>query len=151
MNFNDNDLLVMAKTLYGEIRGYPKEDQVAVAWAIRNRAERHNMPFFAGNLEGKEGAVAKVCLYPWQFSCWNADDPNRKLLDKITADGLVAQLDIAREVLKGLVPDPTNGGDHYYTEAKPVWATEWPPSWAHQYKRTAQVGPHIFHDSRVRV
>jgi N-acetylmuramoyl-L-alanine amidase len=148
MNFDDTDLLVMAKTLYGEIRGYDHASQVAVAWAIRNRAERNNMPFFAGERLGKAGAVSRVCLYPWQFSCWNHNDPNRPLLDALKPDQLDHQLSLAKLVLGDQESDPTLGGDHYYTEAKPVWAAEWPPAWAHQYKRTAQVGPHIFHDSR---
>lgn len=148
MNYDDTDVLVMAKTLYGEIRGYDHPSQIAVGWAIRNRAERRNMPFFAGDKLGQNGAVSRVCLFPWQFSCWNHNDPNRPLLDALKADMLIAQLDIAREVLKGEAQDLTLGGDHYYTEAKPVWAAEWPPAWAQQYKRTAQVGPHIFHDSR---
>ena len=150
MNYDDTDLLIMAKTLYGEIRGYDHADQVAVAWAIRNRAERKNMPFFAGDKLGQVGAISRVCLYPWQFSCWNAKDPNRPLLDKLTKDQLDHELSLAETVLNDLEKDPTEGGDHYYTEARPSWATEWPPAWAHQYKRTVQVGPHIFHDSRSR-
>lgn len=148
MQFDDRDLDTMARTLYGEIRGYPLADQAAVAWAIRNRATRTNMPFMAGPLMGLAGAVDRVCRFPWQFSCWNEDDPNRPLLLALTSDRMRPQLDLARQVLESAGPDPTNGADHYHTEAKPAWAPAWPPEWARHYARTAQVGPHIFYDSR---
>lgn len=151
MEFNDKDLDTMARTLYGEIRGYSPDDQAAVAWVIRNRARRTNMPFMAGAFMGEEGAVDHVCRYPWQFSCWNKGDPNEPLLEALTPDKMEPQLTLARAVLESDGPDPTSGADHYHTEAKPVWATVWPPDWASKYHRTCQVGPHIFYDSRRAV
>lgn len=151
MIFNDKDIDTMARTLYGEIRGYTPEDQAAVAWVIRNRATRANMPFFAGALVGREGAVDHVCHYAWQFSCWNESDPNRPLLLALTPDKMTTQLELARQVLESDGPDITVGADHYHTEAKPAWAQVWPPDWAARYARTAQVGPHIFYDSRKAI
>lgn len=61
-----HDVVTLARTLWGEARGEPIEGQVAVAWVIRNRADGAR---FAGQLLGREGAVAHVCLTLWQFSC----------------------------------------------------------------------------------
>lgn len=148
MNYNHRDLEIMTRTLFGEIRGYSLEDQMAVAWVIRNRANRNHMPFMAGPLVGQEGAIERVCLYPWQFSCWNENDPNRKIIEDAPLGSMSQQLTVARNVLNAAGDDPTQGADHYYTEARPTWAKTWPPSWAQHYARTVQVGPHIFHDSR---
>jgi N-acetylmuramoyl-L-alanine amidase len=145
-DFNPRDLDILARTLHGEARGEPTDGQIAVAWVIRNRASRAR---FAGDLACRAGATEKVCLAPWQFSCWNKGDPNRALL--LTADipAHAAQLAVAGGVLEGTIPDPTGGADHYYTEAAPVWAGVWPPSWAAGMpKRT--IGAHVFLDSGAR-
>lgn len=150
MIFDDNDLEAMAKTLHGEARGEPRDGKVAVAWVIRNRAERNNMPFFAGALLGQAGAVHRVCHAPWQFSCWNADDPNRAVLEALTPTAYIAERTISGLVLDGIEADPTNGADHYHTIAKPGWAPSWPPHWAAEYAETARFGGHVFYDSRRR-
>lgn len=145
-NYSTRDLDILARTLYGEARGEPTGGQVAVAWVIRNRASRAR---FAGDLVGDIGAVERVCLAPWQFSCWNKGDPNRALLMAADIPGYSAQLAIAGGVLEGTIPDPTGGADHYYTEAAPSWAGVWPPSWAEAMpKRT--IGAHVFLDSGAR-
>jgi len=159
--FSDRDLFVMALTLYGEARGLPEEGQTKVAWVIRNRAERKQ---FVGSQFGTPGCVTTVCLAPWQFSCWNVNDPNSRVLndrlrrfdDLVTPEpmGMTTQLKVARDVLEGLVPDPTNGADHYHTIAAPSWATTWPPEWANEYKVTARDpddSGHIFYSSLERV
>lgn len=145
---NDHDVRMLARTLWGEARGEPTEGQVAVAWVIRNRAERGR---FAGRLFGQEGAVAFVCLAPWQFSCWNEGDPNRTKLLVLAEDQFVDQLAIASNVLDGLVADPTNGADHYHTIEPPAWAQAWPPDWAPTMRETARFGGHVFYDSRKEV
>jgi N-acetylmuramoyl-L-alanine amidase len=100
MQFNEHDRVTLARTLYGEARGEPTEGQIAVAWVI---------------LLSLEGAVAQVCLAPWQFSCWNQGDPNRARLLVLRADQCRGQMGAASNVLAGLVADPT------------AWAGAWPP------------------------
>lgn len=145
MNFDDRDIEILGKTLNGEARGEPRAGKVAVAWVIRNRAER---PRFAGDLVGQAGAVAKVCLAPWQFSCWNDSDPNSARLKTLPATAYVAEATIAGLVLDGIEPDPTAGADHYHTIDKPVWAGAWPPDWAPRMREVARFGGHVFYDSR---
>jgi spore germination cell wall hydrolase CwlJ-like protein len=58
---------VLARTLWGEVRGEGLAGLVAVARSIRNRVdmELHN----GGNPDFGEGYVG-VCTKPCQFSCW---------------------------------------------------------------------------------
>lgn len=141
---NHHDVVTLARTLWGEARGEPLEGQVAVAWVIRNRASRSQ---FAGKLVGREGAAAAVCLAPWQFSCWNESDPNRAKLLVLREDQCRREIGVASNVLDGLVPDPTNGADHYHTIDPPAWAEAWPPTWAPSMRETARFGGHVFYDS----
>ncbi|TAJ97290.1 MAG: cell wall hydrolase [Reyranella sp.] len=140
MRYNDRDVFIMALTLYGEARGLDLEGQTKVAWVIRNRAERR--AFVGSSWLGTEGAVAKVCLMPWQFSCWNDGDPNsgrlHTWLDEFDRRGganmeILPFINLATSVLEGLVEDITNGADHYHTVRAPSWAQSWPPTWAKAY------------------
>lgn len=144
MKFNDTDIDTAARTLWGECRGEPKAGQVAVAWVIRNRAERRR---FAGDTAGQPGAVDRVCKAKWQFSCWWDDQAPR--LRALSAAQAEPYARIVREVLEDAVADPTNGGDHYHTIAKPGYADVWPPNWAPTMKEVARFGGHVFYDSRL--
>ena len=125
------DIATLARTLYGEARGEAWAGKVAVAWVIRNRAERGG--WWGGTIDG-------VCRKPWQFSCWNANDPNRAKLQAVTpespafADCLAA----AAAVLGGLVKDPTRGACHYHAPGvRPAWAAGKDP--------VATIGRHRFY------
>lgn len=160
IRYDERDVFIMALTLYGEARGLSVEGQTKVAWVIRNRAER--IAFVGSAFVGNEGAVAKACLMPWQFSCWNESDPNsaklREWLDGYhcaqTIPGeLATQYNIATSVLSGIVEDITNGADHYHTTRRPAWAPSWPPTWAKSYGVVArdpgEYG-HVFYSSLVK-
>ena len=75
MRISDSDLMIMAKTIWGEARGESHNGQVAVAWVIRNRAERGG---WWGN------TIREVCLKDQQFSCWNHNDCNRAQIDSLS-------------------------------------------------------------------
>lgn len=158
MIHDESDLDALARTLWGEARGEPRPGRVAVAWVIRNRAQRTNLPFFAGPLLGRAGAVQRVCHAPWQFSCWNKGDPNRAQILALTPAQLAGERAVAVEVLETertgeassgtSQSDPTRSADHYHTIDRPGWAAEWPPRWARDYREVARVGHHVFYDSR---
>jgi hypothetical protein len=141
MKYDDHDHEIMAKTLWGEARGESTEGQIAAAFVMRNRAERVE---FAGRLVGSDGAVAKICLAPWQFSCWNTDDPNRGQMLKLAPAEYSKQYDIAGDVLESVIQDPTNGADYYHNRFMQPY-----PAWAAVYKQTAVIGNHIFYDGRA--
>lgn len=64
----DRDIAI--RTIWGEARGESKAGKVAVAQVILNRARDAKRRYGGPSLRG-------VCLKPRQFSCWNANDPNR--------------------------------------------------------------------------
>ena len=129
---------VAARTLFGEARGEPLEGLIAVAWTIRNRVER---PSWWGH------TVAEVCQKKAQFSCWNMEDPNREIILTVQKDNPPFRIcqAVITYVFAGYHPDPTQGATHYFTSAKPVWATVWPPIWAEMMTQTAVVGSHLFY------
>ncbi|HEX7005577.1 MAG TPA: cell wall hydrolase [Alphaproteobacteria bacterium] len=125
----DRDVEVAARTLYGEARGQPLEGIVAVANVIVNRWRR-----------GGYGATpADVCLRPWQFSCWNARDPNRAVIERVRPGDFV--FDVCRLVaslaVRGLLPDPTGGATHYHTRSVA-------PDWSRGKTPSAVIGDHLF-------
>ncbi len=118
---------VLAMTLWGEARGGTLEAKAAVASVILKRADAPAGRFFPKQHDGAglNERVKRVCLQPWQFSCFNADDPNRaKLLRPEVNDALWAWQEciaVAAMALDGLLHDPTKGADHYFS---PVYTTD---------------------------
>lgn len=115
--FSYDDLVALTGTLYGEIRGGDLEARQNVAQVIMNRFNKKWAPTLRG-----------VCYQPWQFSCWNVNDPNRsKILTAATKDRAVwnSLLPIAQAALLGNNPDRVNGADSYFARSmtkKPYWA-----------------------------
>jgi spore germination cell wall hydrolase CwlJ-like protein len=132
-----SDLDIIARTLYGEARGEVATIGLigleAVASVVWNRW-RSNPAYF-----GK--TPRDVCLKPYQFSCWNRDDPNLKvLLQPIIHDGTYALCRmVAEEFLAGRGSDVVNGSDHYHA----VWMS--PPSWAQGKNPEIDIGSHRFY------
>lgn len=112
--FCADDVDAMTRTLWGEARGEGRDGQIAVAWVIRNRAE-YNIDPAHPEKDWWGNSPAQVCKHPWQFSCWNENDPNRQKLLALTPDspGYRWLAGVARSVLDGAVPDPTKGATHY--------------------------------------
>jgi len=140
MPVTEKDRDVLARTLWAEARGEGLNGQIAVAWTIRNRVDTdlHNdgKPDWWG--EGYTG----VCLAPWQFSCWNKNDPNYPYLSgaKPIPFRELAQARIAADlVIDGKQPDPTGGATHYYATTM-----QKPPAWAAKAKQTLKLGRHVF-------
>jgi hypothetical protein len=136
-----DDEQVLARTLWGEARGESHEGRVAVACVILNRVSRaqaHRKSKGSRFWWGE--TVNEVCLQPWQFSCWNGDDPNLpKMLAVGETDGAFCDcLAIARQALAGQLADITGGATHYIN---PKLAN---PDWAARVVETARIGRHVF-------
>ena len=136
VSINDEDLLTLARTMYGEARSQkePASGREAVAHVVMNRLKRKHLG---------DTSVKDVCLHKFQFSCWNLNDPNRPKIISILpgADPVFDECcAIAERVMSALVPDNTNGATHYYSKfiAPPDWARS-PPA-----ERTVQLGSHLF-------
>lgn len=137
MTTTERDRDVLARTLWGEARGEGAIGQIAVAWTIRNRVNDNRENSWWG--EGYAG----VCLKPWQFSCWNKNDPNFPYLSgakAIPTLQLSQARAIASQVISGAVADPTGGATHYYST---TMATK--PAWVKGAKQTLALGRHIFY------
>lgn len=138
---NKFDLDIMALTLYGECRGEPLAGQTGVAWVIKNRWLHPG--WWSRNRDGiNDDTIAAVCLDPWQFSCWNPSDPNRKKLDDpatLTLPIVVKLRELASQVLESEI-DVTNGADHYCTKAV-AKSTKW----AKGRKPVKVIGNHHFY------
>lgn len=111
------DLDTLIRTVYGEARGEQHEGREAVAWVVRNRAEK-------GGWWGS--TLKEVCKFPWQFSCWNKNDPNRKKLEELDLRSL-DYFHCARAALCAIMSaksaDPTRGSTHYHhSNVEPEWA-----------------------------
>lgn len=132
MNFSQKDRTILIKTIWGEARGETALGKMAVCWVILNRVAR---PQWGNSIES-------VCLQPWQFSCWNKNDPNRKSLERLNLESNDPTIQLCRDavdlVLGGKASDPTNGADHYYAD----WINT--PSWARGKKASATIGAHKF-------
>lgn len=130
------DIDVLARTLYGEARGCAKAGRVAVACTVMNRAFRSAKTggYWWGN------TVGAVCRKPWQFSCWNPDDVNRKVIEKVSVAGnrLFAEcVEIATQAVRLELADVTFGSCHYHTK----WVT---PAWSAGHAPVVTIGDHHF-------
>ncbi|WP_142850946.1 cell wall hydrolase [Telmatospirillum sp. J64-1] len=135
------DLDILARTLYGEARGEGLNGMTAVAHVILNRAKRRK---WYGRCAGlPDHSISAVCRCPWQFSCWNPDDPNRaKLLAADLSDPAYrwAML-VACAVVNGAAGfgDATQGADHYHSRSVS-------PAWAAGRKPVVSIGGHLFYN-----
>lgn len=137
MTATDRDRVILALTLWGEARGEGLAGQIAVAWIIRNRV-------FDGKSKSWWGeGYAGVCQKPWQFSCWNSNDPNFVYLlgaKAIPKGQYNRALEAANAVLDDTVADPTGGATHYYASSMPK-----APAWVKGATLTLQLGGHRFY------
>lgn len=126
-----NPVDTLARTIWGEARGEGRQGMEAVAAVVLNRVAK---PCWWGR------TIETVCTKPWQFSCWNANDPNlAKLLSVTERDPqFKAALEIATLAEAGELPDPTNGATHYHTKAIL-------PKWAEGKQPCAVIGNHLFY------
>lgn len=127
---------ILARTIWGEARGEKLHGQEAVASTIMNRVAKAKAR--GGHWWGND--VISVCKKPYQFSCWNLDDPNLpKLLGLSTEDkGYQMALRIAKRALRGNLVDRTNGATHYHTVTSNPW-------WAKGRVPSCQIGAHKFY------
>jgi len=136
VSVTESDLLTLARTLWGEARGEPRKGIEAVANVILNRVASPRYP----------DTVTKVCRQPFQFSCWNRNDPNFPKLRNLTAASGDAKfttcLAVAEAAVKGGPMHVTADTLHYHATsiAKPSWVRKSP---AHRV--TLREGRHIFY------
>ncbi len=103
----------LARTLYGEAKAHDEQDATAIACVVMNRVALPNWP----------NDVEAVCIQPYQFSCWNTNDPNRARIFKANGAWFDKCVQIAMKAVDHQLVDPTNASTHYHTPAvKPAWS-----------------------------
>lgn len=126
-----DDRTALALTMIGEARSQGIDGMQDVGHTIINRA---NHPSWRGK------TVMEVCLKPWQYSCWNENDPNRGFLIGIPkTDPLYNKaLDLSANLIAGKLPDTTNGATYYFKVGSPI------PTWAVGHKACYINDRHLF-------
>jgi N-acetylmuramoyl-L-alanine amidase len=108
---------LLARCIWGEARGQSVQGKLAVAHVVLNRV---NARAYYGR------TIKEVVLKPWQFSCFNENDPNlAKILGLNVANPDLAYCHAVADVaLLTDNPDPTGGATHYHaTQVRPSWVS----------------------------
>lgn len=113
-----SDREIIARTAYGEARSLGHDGMQATICTGQNR--------LASGVTWWGNSLRTIFLKPWQYSCWNENDPNRPKLLAVTEADLQYKiaLELADDALGGTLPDNVAGADSYYatTLAKlPFW------------------------------
>jgi spore germination cell wall hydrolase CwlJ-like protein len=124
-----SDVALMALCCYREARGETLYGKRAVCHVIKNRATQ-------GGWWGHD--VASVVLKPWQFSSFNANDPNSAVWPEDEATpAWIDCLSAASAVLVGDEPDNTDGATFYHDTSM-----GWPKAWGKEsdYVNSLNIG-----------
>jgi spore germination cell wall hydrolase CwlJ-like protein len=133
-----SELELITLCVYGEARNQGLDGMLAVASVILNRSKK---PSWWGS------DIKSVILKPWQFSCFNENDPNRKTLENIAMDfqDSLKRLStlrhcywIARGLMEGFLSSNVGSATHYHTR-------QVKPDWKDKLQKITQVGDHIFY------
>lgn len=130
----------LARTIYGETGDLGnKRLMKAIGHVVINRAqiaENRGGRYWWGN------DIISICKKPYQFSCWNRNDPAFKHIievDQYNDEDFIECLKIAKDLINRRCKDITSGATHYHAEwAQPYWARGEVPS--------AVVGELIFYN-----
>lgn len=123
-------LYLTALCAWREARGTSDEAITGVLCTIRNRVRN---PRWWGT------DWASVVLKPYQFSSFNADDPNAHKIPAADDKIFSRILDLTALVIMGQLADPTGGATHYHDPSKPN------PPWADKIPQVAKIGPFTFY------
>lgn len=123
------DEVLLARLIFGEARGSSRELKIAVAQTALNRTKNKKC-----SLEG-------VILQPYQFSCFNKNDPNYNKVwnpEKYEIKAWKECLELAKEILDNKYQDLSQGANHYHTDKVN-------PNWAKDRKPLFKVGNTLFY------
>lgn len=131
MNDTDqfDDLNIIARTAWGENRSLGRAGMQATINTGQNRVASGRTWW------GRD--LRHVFIFPYQYSCWNAGDPNRSKLVAVTEDDaqFAIALELATYACAGQLTDITNGADSYVAGSLSKL-----PTWALRANQTALIG-----------
>lgn len=128
------DYLWGVMTVWHEAQGEPFLGKVAVAEVIIRRTKRKFL---------SDGSVAGTCLWPMQFSGWNAYDATPKYRERIAGAKIDSSSPVVDECVRAWL-DAERGSNyapdclHYYNPSL------CDPVWARGAKVVAEIGNHRF-------
>jgi len=113
------EVFLLALVIWREARGESLPAKLGVAWVVRNRVQRPGW-------WGKDWI--SCVLKPFQFSSFNATDPNAVRWPSPLDTSWEASLQIAADVYAGRGQDPTSGAVYYFDRSldnnPPAWAID---------------------------
>lgn len=123
------ELILLMLCIWREARGESMDAKHAVGWVIRNRAMRPGKQWY-GN------SYAECILKPYQFSSFNANDPNAVKFPLPDDPSYAPCLLAAKHVYDGTLADNTGGSDYYFDDSMAAN----PPKWAATLTPTVKIG-----------
>lgn len=114
-------------------------------WALRTGGKLEKLNVAESTVKAQRdqlsgsASLQAVCEKPFQFSCWNKNDPNEPKIRAVTYDDVTLR-DCLSAVLAALDPrsvDPTQGSKHYCVVGLDPW-------WATGRQPVATIGNHKF-------
>ena len=140
-----SELMLLAATIFLEAEGEPAEGKNAVGWVVNWRVDRRRQSLHQVVLSKDEKAWSDKEA----FSCWLGENRRRAEARLVAADGAVSVVidcwRAAAGALWRLLPDPTDGADHYLNEEVTKKLREGTlPAWFDSEKVTAKIGNHTF-------
>ncbi len=123
------DVLILARTVFGEAEGEPYAGKKAVVHVILNRKQHR--------IGDRDHSYAQTALRWRQFSVWNEDEPRRKTIERVGFDNPMFRESV-RAVLEAFdEADTTQGSRWYHTkDVSPVWSRGKQP--------VTSIGNHLF-------
>ncbi len=137
------DLFVPVLAAWRESRSVPSA-YGAIYWVMKNRVADPRWP----------NTLTEVCLQRWQFSSFNAKDPQTGNFptpaSKADWVSFSKAIEAAEDIFEHGGLDPTAGANHYYDNSIPAPAAAWlgpghQPSDLEPY-RTCSIGPFSFYN-----
>lgn len=129
MLLTPDELLYVARTVWIEARGEPREGKRAVFHVLANRAGRRGTD------------LIYEAARPWQFSGWNPGDHHREKARQLTLASSSFRHALCA-VLEALDEDDTTyGSRHYHAD----WMNPF-PDWAVGKRHVAHIGQHLFYE-----
>lgn len=139
---------VLALTAYGEARGEGDEGMAAIVNVVNNRTA--SKQFYDNSiLQAVGDLIHAVVLKKNQFSIFNRNNPNRKILLNIAQDfntalgnypSLQTAYELANQLLNGTLQDNVAGAIYYHPKGIK-------PRWAKKMQMVAEIGRHLFYTS----
>ena len=127
----DSEKVLLAKMIYGEARNCQKDERIAIAYTAINRAN-----------DGKKWNgtdVKSAILCPYQYSCFNKNDINRKKLENPKDKTYDECLSLADKILAKKYQDKLKATHYHTKQIKPKWAS------SKDMKKIGSLEKHIFY------